>query len=78
MGVAPSQLDVTYWQYTLKDLRLLVRLKMEHDMAKSLSFAESLNWVAASIFGKKKPETKTVSTIDQMMAIAREVNSGGR
>jgi hypothetical protein len=53
---------------------------MQHNIANSLSYAESLSWIAKLVFGKsetKKPDVVATS-IESMMAVARGINSGGR
>lgn len=51
LGVRPSALDTVYWSHTLHDLRVLTKLKMEHELVKANSFTESLVLVASQVFG---------------------------
>jgi hypothetical protein len=50
---------------------------MQFEIAKSLSITESLSLVASMVFGKAKPKAdKEATTVDAMMAFAREINGG--
>ena len=52
----------------------MVRLKMQHEIVKSLSVTESLSTVAAMVFGKAGSTKPAVGTLDGMMSFAREIN----
>jgi len=47
---------------------------IRYEMVKAMSATEGLMFVAGKIFGEKEPEIQEVSSVDEMQALAREIN----
>lgn len=52
LGIKPSDIDEAQWQYSLRDFRKIISLKMQYELAKTSSVTESLFILAAKLFPK--------------------------
>ena len=56
----PSSLPEAYWSHSIRDLKTLVRLKMEYELAKANQDLENLIYTASKIFGGSEQKSKPV------------------
>ena len=76
LGVKPSSLPEAYWSHSIKDLKTLVRLKMEYELAKANQDLENLIYTASKIFGGSEKKTKPVESIDEALSTLARMGIG--
>lgn len=84
----PSNLSEVFWQYTLYDIKMSLKLYLGQEQSRAVQYYESLLEVAGHIFGSEKsgsskprvaPEDqKTASTKKEIMAGMTEIFGSGR
>jgi hypothetical protein len=67
LGVRPSALPEVYWSHTLNDLKVMVKLRMEYDLANANQGFENLILTASKIFGGSS-KTSTTRTFTPQSA----------
>tara|TARA_R110002074_G_scaffold399908_1_gene594104 strand:+ start:661 stop:939 length:279 start_codon:yes stop_codon:yes gene_type:complete len=76
----PSNLSEVFWQYTLEDIKMSLRLYLGERQSEAVQYYESLLLVAGKLFGSEDkgsrapPEnTKVASTKAEIMAGMTEI-----
>jgi hypothetical protein len=72
LNMGPNQLHSIYWSHSLSDLKSLVSVRSQYEIAKTNQQYESLVLVASAIFGGGG-NANSVDSFDQLSAFVSEI-----
>lgn len=73
----PSDLREVYWSHSLEDLRTLVGLRIQYEIAQANQGYENLVLVAQQVFGKAESGDEDVEVIEDFGQLARAFEQMG-